>query len=161
MTGFGWVVSRIGALRVTRNPNCSELLVIIWTVPVASPLPDVSRHIVEPISIRSELGNWGYSGIPISPCIFVGKMTLMRVGHPSPTGSELISPDKRFASQTAARGELPFRLSGEPLAGPFCIGQCVFISDLNDRIVALISNVALWGSFACRQDLRGQSGRAL
>src|ERR1700677_1791914 len=140
LTGFGWIVSRIGPLRVARNSHCCELLVIIRTVPVAGPLPDVSRHIIEAISIRSKFGNWGYSGIAVGPCIFVGKMTLMRVGHPFPIGAELISPDKRLASKTAARGELPFRFRGDSLAGPFCIRQGVFISDLNDRIIALINN---------------------
>src|SRR6516165_10313554 len=68
----------------------------------------------------------------------------MRVRHPFPVRTKIVTPDKRFAGEAPARRELPFRLGRQSLPSPFCVGSRVLIRDLNDRIISFAANVAFW-----------------
>src|SRR5271170_6332590 len=64
-------------------------------------------------------------------------MSLMSVRHPLAVEAELISPDVWPACDSATRGELPFRLGRQSLARPVGIGHSVWVSDLDNRVIAL------------------------
>src|SRR5438094_9495815 len=49
---FGWIVGRGWTLRVARDAShCGESRVIVRTIPVAGPLPDVAGHVIEAVAV--------------------------------------------------------------------------------------------------------------
>src|SRR5260370_36205617 len=75
-----------------------------------------------------------------------GKMTLMGIGHEFAIWAERVSPNERLAGLAAACRELPFRFGWQALASPVCIGDGIFVSDLNDGIIFFALNIGPWPS---------------
>src|SRR5271156_5211000 len=97
MTRLRRIVSGIRPLRIPRYAHDLELPVVIRAIPVASPLPDIARHVIELISVRGKLRDWRDSGIPILAGIVIREMALMRISHPFAMRTKLVAPDIRFA----------------------------------------------------------------
>src|SRR5438128_1612144 len=70
-------------------------------------------------------------------------MSLKGVCHVLSGWLEGVAPDEGFAGEAATRGELPLRFGGETLAGPFGIGNCIVIGDVDDGIIFLSLNIAV------------------
>src|SRR6516225_12079140 len=143
---LGWlrgIQRSIGSLRVSGDhAEGSKLLVVIWPVPVAGPLPNVSRHVVKSVRIRRIMRHGGCPDKSVFTGVRVGKVPLMRVCHPFPLRAKFVSPNKRLAGYAATRGKFPFRLRGQSLPRPFCIRCGIFIRDLDNRIIFFPLNVA-------------------
>ena len=58
-------------------------------------------------------------------------------------GRELVAPGKLGAVEPAARGELPFGLGRQVLAGPFGVGQRVGERHMHDRMIVEPVDIAL------------------
>src|SRR5215467_3526101 len=116
---FGWIIRRIGAMRVARNTAAgSELPIVVRTIPVACPLPHIAGHIIEAIGIRREFRHRRNAYIAIIASIFIGEMPLMRISHPLAMRPEIIPPHEWLSGKTAACGELPLGFSWQSLACP-------------------------------------------
>src|SRR5215469_634124 len=138
------IVWRTGTLRIARHAaSCGKLLVIIWSVPVTHPLPHVSRHVEEAVTVRRILCNRSDAHMPVFARIHPREMSLERVCHPFALGSKFISPHKRLAAQSSARRKLPFRLRGKTFANPFRVSFRVLESDVDNRVFLAAFEVAL------------------
>src|ERR1044071_2640139 len=63
---FGGIEGRIGPLWVPRYfAILCQLRVIIGTIPIAAPSPDVARHVEEAVLIREKLRDWSDPGVSI------------------------------------------------------------------------------------------------
>src|SRR5271170_4588958 len=143
--GFGRIKRSVGSLRIASNSaGCDELLVIVGTIPVACPLPYVAGHVVKAIRICRELRNWSQACEAVGAGVLIGEVSLMGIGHPFSVGAKVVSPDEGLAGLAATRGEFPLRFGGQPLARPFCVGQCIFVRDLHDGVVIFTLDVAVW-----------------
>ena len=106
--------------------------VVVGPIPVAHPLPDVAAHVVEPIAVGRELGHRGDAREAIGGAVLVGEVSLVGVGHPLAVAPERVAPRIDLAGQAAARGEFPFGLRGQALAGPGRVGDRIFVGDVHD-----------------------------
>src|SRR5271165_867067 len=132
-----------GALGVAGHaPGGGQLLVVVGAVPVAGPLPDVSRHVIEAVAVGRILGHGGDACVAVRAGVVVGEVALVGVGHPLPVGPELVAPDEGLASQAAAGGELPLSFRGKALATPLGVGYSIFVGDLHDGIVVFPHDAA-------------------
>src|SRR5690349_9078162 len=103
---------------------------MVRLVPVGRPLPDIADHVVEAVAVRRESSDGRGALVSVALQVLVWEGALPGVRHLPPAGRELIAPGKRSAVEPAARGELPFRLGRQFLAGPFRIGFGVAIRDV-------------------------------
>jgi hypothetical protein len=105
--------------------------ILMWLVPVRSPLPYVSDHVVEAVPVRRKGSHRRSSLISIRAQILDRKVSLPGVSHNFAAWRELISPGVFHLRQSAARGKLPFRLCRQFLSRPY--------SGLNDLGTASVS----------------------
>ena len=142
---FGRVIGGVRALRVPGyRAGGGKLCVVVRPVPVAGPLPDVARHVIEAISIRWEMSDWRNTAVAVVPSVRVGEVTLMRICHPLVMFTKLVSPRIGLAGKPAASGELPLGLCRQAFPRPLCIGQRIVVGNVHDRIVFLALDVAFW-----------------
>src|SRR5947209_7581659 len=87
-------------------------------VPVAGPLPDVSCHVVEAISIGRERSHRGRAFVVVGQEVLPGELPLPGIGHHSAPGCKLVSPDVGGTLQPSPRRSLPLRLGWKRFAGP-------------------------------------------
>src|SRR5580704_2784348 len=107
---FGRIERRLRAFRVSRyTSRFDQLLVIIRTIPVARPLPNVTGHIVKSVTVRWKPSGSAYPDVMVFPGILNRKLTLKGVRHPLSIWAKFI-PKKWLARQSAAGREFPFRL---------------------------------------------------
>src|SRR4051812_10957462 len=85
--------------------------VIVRPIPVGAPLPDVTRHVDQPVPIRRERAHRGGGPEPVGQSVLIGKVALPVIHLPLSTGEQFIAPHVLFAVESAPRGEFPFRLS--------------------------------------------------
>src|SRR5260370_33155930 len=90
---------------------------VVGPIPVATPLPDVSCHIVKSVTVRWKLRDWREAGETIIARVLYRKLSLVSVRHPFTPGFQFIAPGTRFAVQCAARGEFSFGDRSHLLAG--------------------------------------------
>ena len=130
------VEGRIGASWVARDAACQrELTVVVGSVPVARPLPDVPGHVVEAVAVRSELRHRPGARVSILASISIREVPLKRVGHLVTARRELVAPRIEFTAQPTSSGELPLRFGRQAFAGPLCKGDRVGVRDLHHRVL--------------------------
>src|SRR5215831_3853030 len=84
--------------RIAGYSTClSELRIIIGSIPVTGPLPHVSGHVIKSVRIRRELRHRRDACVTVFAGVEVGKMTLVRVGHPLALRTKRISPHEGLA----------------------------------------------------------------
>ncbi|SPA15187.1 hypothetical protein CBM2633_A50817 [Cupriavidus taiwanensis] len=140
--GFGRVPGHQRAHRVFDRLRLAGFAPeLVGAVPVRDPLPGIAGHVGEAIAVGREGADRAGAQRPAR----LGAdhrerlvlLALPDVGHLPAVGGELLAPGIGRLLQSAARGELPFRLGRQPLAGPPGIGLCVFVRDLHHRVVVL------------------------
>src|SRR5215469_6370605 len=120
---FGGVPGRIGPLWIARRPALRrQLLVVIRAVPVAGPLPDVARHVVESVRVGGKLRHRSDARESIRALVLEREMALVGVGHPLSLRMKVVSPGVEVPGEAAARGELPLGFRGQALAHPLGVG---------------------------------------
>src|SRR5215467_11208824 len=131
-------------MRIARDAaGLHQLGVVIGPVPIAGPLPDISGHVVEAVSIGRILRYGRDADETVLAGIFLRKRSLVCVGHVLAAHAELFAPNEWFSGATAARGKLPFSLGGQTLAGPPRIAFGIFVGDVHDGIIFLAFDIAL------------------
>src|ERR1700689_3762735 len=101
-------------------------------IPIAGPLPNVSRHIVKTVSIRREGADWRGSFIAVEQEILPGKLTLPSIGHSLAARHHLVAPGKNRAVESTARGVLPLGFGGKLFAYPMRVGFGILVGDVHD-----------------------------
>src|SRR5438132_6047991 len=67
--GFAGVVTPVGTLRIMRRLSAGcEFAVIVMTVPIGTPLPNITGHVVQPVAVGGE----GASGCRRPVAVFRG-----------------------------------------------------------------------------------------
>src|SRR5688572_10528511 len=80
--GLIGIVRRGGALRIASYASRRrELRVVVGSIPVANPFPDVAADVVKAVAVRGKLSDGRYTREAVRARIVVRKMTLVRVGH--------------------------------------------------------------------------------
>src|SRR5262249_22315721 len=128
------VVLSARAERIDRHA-AGFLLLMARDIEVRGPLPDIADHIVEAIAVRRVCANWRGPLVAVFKQVLPGKLPLPGVRHRLAIWLELVAPGELLTFKTAARGELPFGLSGKLLAGPSRVSHCVVIGDVYDRMI--------------------------
>src|SRR4029077_7387214 len=111
---------------------------------ICCPLPDVSDHVEETVTIRRKLTHRRRSLIPIVKKVLPRKFPLPGIGHLMAAGCELLPPGKGSTIKTAARCKLPLGLRGQFLARPFRVSLSIFVGDVHDGMLAAIGNRTSW-----------------
>src|SRR6202011_3028158 len=88
------IVTRIRPRWIPRHEHTRKLKprIIVESIPVAAPLPDVTRHVVKSVTVRWKLGNRREACETVIARILYRKLALVRVRHPFTRGSQLIPP---------------------------------------------------------------------
>lgn len=108
-----------------------DLDLVMILVPIRSPFPNVSCHLVEPIAVRWKAAYRPNAFKTVLVQILPGKLTLPCVGHVCTTRREIIAPYELSSRQSSSRGKLPLGFHRQLFADPFGIGFHVFIGDLH------------------------------
>src|SRR5262249_46566106 len=91
--GLIGIVSRVGALGIAwYAAGGDELLVVVRTIPVSRPLPNVAGHIVEAVRIRRELRNRRDPDVAVVTTVFVGEVPFVSICHPLAVRTEGVAP---------------------------------------------------------------------
>ncbi len=142
---LGGIEGSFRTLRISRHAaSIGKLLEIVRAIPIAAPLPDVARHVVEAVAVCGKRFHRSDSSKSIFAGVLHRKLSLVGICHELPAGLELIAPCIELAAQPAARGVLPLGFRRQPLARPFCISESVGVGDVYDGIVFPALDVALW-----------------
>src|ERR1700733_3413948 len=81
-TTLGRIEGVVRASRVAADcTGGGELPIVVGAVPVCDPLPDVSGHVIKPISIGRKLGDGRGSTESVFVCVLVGKIALKGICH--------------------------------------------------------------------------------
>ena len=110
LAGLPGVVARVrrGHARVARDAaRARDLVGMPWDVPVAGPLPDVPRHVVEAVAVRREAADRGGALEAVDLQVLPGELALPGVGHRLAVREVLVAPGERGAVEAATGGELP------------------------------------------------------
>src|SRR5271170_1326683 len=143
LAGFGRIERSVRTLRIARHiTRLGQLVVVVGPIPIGSPLPDISGHVIKAVLIRRKLGDRRQAGEAIRARIFVGEMPLKRIGHPLSVWLEFFAPDVGLPSESTACGKFPFRFRWQPFMGPVCVSFGIRIGNLHHRIVSLSCNGA-------------------
>src|SRR5262249_17663667 len=86
--------------------------ILVGAVPVLAPLPDVARDVVQAVTVGREAGDGRDASPAVVRRIVVGEAPLEGVGHPLPTGAQLVAPGVSLARKAAAGGELELGFGG-------------------------------------------------
>jgi hypothetical protein len=119
------------------------LPIIVDTIPVGGPLPDVTGHVVKAVPVGRERSHGRGRVESIVVRVFVWKVPLKSIRHVLPIRTERVAPNERFSSEAATGGELPLRFGGKTLAGPLCVSESVVIGDVDDRVIFLAFDAAV------------------
>ncbi|SPA49739.1 protein of unknown function [Cupriavidus taiwanensis] len=114
---------------------------LVGAVPVRDPLPGIAGHVGKAVAIgrkgADRAGAQRPAGLGTDHGERLVLLSLPDIGHLPAVGGKLLAPGIGRLLEPAARGELPFRLGRQPLAGPLGIGLCVFVRNLHHRVVVL------------------------
>ncbi len=120
-----WIVRDAAGL----HPYC----IMLRLIPVRSPLPDVSNHVVEPITVRRKRPDGRGALIAIAAQIVPWKFTLPRIRHVASVRKKFLPPCKSSAVQSTPCCKLPLRLRRQIFSRPFRISLPIAISDMKRR----------------------------
>src|ERR1700740_858745 len=101
---------------------------VLWREPIGGPFPDVADHVVDAVAVRRKRLHRRGAREAVGAQILVRKIALPGIGHVLATRRELVAPGELGAVEAAARGEFPFGLGRQFLAGPLGVGFGVAIS---------------------------------
>ena len=133
------------ALRISRDAaGVGKFLKVIWAIPIAAPLPDITSHVVEAVGIGGKRFHRRNTCKSILAGIFDRKLSLVGVCHELSAWFEFIAPHIELAAQASPSCEFPLGFRRQSLACPFRVGYRVGVGDLHNRIVFPALNVALW-----------------
>lgn len=110
---------------------------------IRGPLPHIADHVVEAVAVRRVKSDRRCSRETIVHRILDRKTSLPSIGHVISARRKLAAPGKFSPIEAAAGRQLPLGLGREVLAGPFGIGLCVAVSDMDDRMIQNRSDAAL------------------
>ncbi len=124
-------------LRARRRPGRSvagALAVVVRREPVAAPLPDVARHVVEAKAVRCEGVDRSRPGVAVSAGVVIRELALEHVHHLDAVRFEVVTPGERATFLAAARGVFPFRFRRQPDARPLAVGDGIVPGDMDDGV---------------------------
>src|ERR1700730_983684 len=110
--------------------------------PIGGPFPDISRHIEQPVAICREGAHRRGPLETVDTEVLPREFALPGVCHLAAFRSELVTPDKFGAVQSAARREFPLRLGRQGFAYPMSVSLCVLERDLCDGMIRPSGNRA-------------------
>jgi len=119
--------------------------IIVCTIPVGHPFPDVPRHVIGAIGTLPALiaPNGRRITIAIIGCTVFPSVFAVRITKIGPPPVELIPPWVGLSIR-AARGFFPFRLGGQAFPSPRAIRARVLLADLHDWMLLQPRNAAAW-----------------
>ena len=94
---------------------------------VGGPLPDVSGHVEEAVTVDRERADGRGTLEAVGGEVLPGEFALPGVGHHPAAGRELVPPYESGALEPTARRELPLGLGRQRLAGPGGVGLHVLV----------------------------------
>ena len=109
-----------------------QLLIVIGSIPIGTPLPDITSHILQTKRIAWKGTRGSDARKSVLSCITNRKLPLERVGHPFACRSEIVSPGVDRSRCSAPRGEFPLSLGGQALSGPLAVSDRVLVGNLHD-----------------------------
>src|SRR5262249_52452769 len=143
LIGFSRVERRFWTAWIAHHAaGGDQSLIVVRPVPVRGPLPDISGHVVESVSVRRIFRYRRDADESILSGVLNRKLSLVRVGHVFPTDTEFVAPDERLARAAAPRRELPFGFGRQTLTGPLRVSFGIFVSDVHHRIIVFALEVA-------------------
>lgn len=140
LCGFSRIERGIRALRISGHlARAGKCFVIVRTIPVTGPFPDISADVIQPITVGCELSDRGNSRKAILGRVAAThrETSLIDIGSELPVRHDLVAPGIELSGDASSSSELPFGFCGKSFARPFGIGYRVFISQLNDGIIVL------------------------
>jgi hypothetical protein len=99
-----------------------EHLVVICSVPIGRPFPNVPSHIEESKTVGPERSNGSGADETVFARVLVREVSLESVRLKLALRLEFISPDESLAIQTATRGEFELGFCRQTLPGPLRVG---------------------------------------
>src|SRR4030095_7816254 len=73
-----WIERGVGPFGISRYAaGFGQIRVVVRPVPIAAPLPDVARHVVEAISVRRKFRHGRESDVTIPPLLFDRERSLV------------------------------------------------------------------------------------
>lgn len=102
---------------------------------IRAPLPDITRHVIDPSGIRFEGVHRGRAVVPVCAGIPGRKIALPDVAQNLKVGWFLLSPGKVSGWVSGARRCFPFRLSWQAPPDPVCKRPGVMPRDVDYRVV--------------------------
>src|SRR5689334_3335278 len=78
------------------------------------------------------------------PDVLVRERSLPGVCHLAAARRKLVAPGEFRAVEAASGRELPLCLGRQILAGPFRVGNCVAVGDVNDRMILEPADRTSW-----------------
>lgn len=124
---------RRGATRASRG-DVPIARCVVRSENVGGPLPHISGHVRQAISVDTEGSHRRGSDEPVLGPVLPRKASLPRVCQVPAPWSEFIAPDEPRTIETASCRELPFHLCGEVLACPVRVGERIEVRDVCDRM---------------------------
>src|SRR5215475_3179391 len=113
-------------------------------VPVGGPLPHVTDHVVNAISVWREPIHRRRALIAIFCPIFAREFALPGIGHVLSARRELVSPSIFCVFEPAPGSKFPFRLRRQCLARPSRVGERIRIGDMHHGMIVETEDVTLW-----------------
>src|SRR5688572_7067447 len=100
---LGRIKRRIRAARIPGSfVHLRQLGVVIGSIPIAAPLPDVAGHVVEAVTVGRKLRYRREARIAVVGGVLDRKLSLPGVGHPLAVWTKFVAPDKGLARQATA-----------------------------------------------------------
>ena len=129
----------VAAAGISGNAACLRGLVRMpWGVPVARPLPDVSRHVDQAVAVGRERADRRCAFIPVGLDVLPWELALPEVRHRTPARHQLSAPGVLGPFEPSARRHLPLGFGRERCARPHGVRLGVSVGDVHHRMAALI-----------------------
>src|SRR5437868_2549413 len=95
---LSWVEWRSRSLWIHRGSACfGQLNVVIRPIPIATPFPNVARHVVEAEAVRWKVSDRRKASITIFTGILDREFSLPGIRHPFTAGTKFVAPGVSFA----------------------------------------------------------------
>src|ERR1051325_844714 len=100
-------------------------LIVVISIPVCAPLPDVASHVVNPVAVRLKTLDRRATDETILARVVFGELSLPPVGDRSAQGAQVVAPCISLAHQSSARRVLPLGLRRQTLARPKSVSRSI------------------------------------
>jgi hypothetical protein len=112
------VLLRGSARIVRRTTSLYPFGVVFRLIPVRGPLPSISDHIAESVTVRGKRSDGRRALIAVAAQIVPGKFALPCIGHMLDVSIRVHLPMRMRRDQGPARGKTPTRLRSADLSRP-------------------------------------------